>query len=206
VSRQQDTTAVAAVPLLADGRGLGGFILYFDRLSHLDDAHREELVGLGHELATGLRRVQLGDGRRPRVPADGPEGVLLMVAEHEVAADPAAVSGARRFLRRTALGWGLDEDTADTAVLCVSELVTNSLIHTHAGCLVRVTLNDESLTTTVCDAGAAGAGWEAIDDPSLVHGRGLRLVEALASRWGSEADASGTAVWFALDVAERRSA
>ena len=33
-----------------------------------------------------------------------------------------------------------------------------------------------------------------------VHGRGLQLVEALSDRWGSERDAAGTTVWFALEL------
>ncbi len=36
-----------------------------------------------------------------------------------------------------------------------------------------------------------------------MHGRGLQLVEALADRWGSERDALGTSVWFALELDEQ---
>jgi hypothetical protein len=36
-------------------------------------------------------------------------------------------------------------------------------------------------------------------DPLQVHGRGLQLVDALASRWGSERDAHGFSAWFVLE-------
>jgi anti-sigma regulatory factor (Ser/Thr protein kinase) len=85
-------------------------------------------------------------------------------------------------------------------VLCLSELVTNALIHTPTGCAVRVLLDDGVLTTTVRDAGASDAGTvEPLEDPLRVHGRGLQLVEAVAARWGSELDSVGTTVWFVLE-------
>jgi hypothetical protein len=34
-----------------------------------------------------------------------------------------------------------------------------------------------------------------------VHGRGLQLVDAFSTRWGSELDAVGMTVWFVLEPA-----
>ena len=85
-------------------------------------------------------------------------------------------------------------------MLCLSELVTNALIHTTTGCAVRVLLDEGVLTTTVRDGGASGSGpLEPLEDPLRVHGRGLQLVEAVATRWGSELDSVGTTVWFVLE-------
>ena len=39
------------------------------------------------------------------------------------------------------------------------------------------------------------------EDPLQVAGRGLMLVDALADRWASEHDATGTTAWFALNLA-----
>ena len=113
--------------------------------------------------------------------------------------EAAAVAGARKFLRRTLDNWDVDEETADTAVLCLSELVTNAVIHSHAGCLVRVRLDQGVLRTTVRDHGTAGAASEVLlEDPLRVHGRGLLVVEALAARWGYELDTEGTTFGFEL--------
>lgn len=106
----------------------------------------------------------------------------------------------RRFRRRTLDDWRIDEETTDTAVLCLSELVTNAVIHAHAGCVVRVLLEQGILTTTVRDTGTPDAtSVEQLDDPLRVHGRGLQLLDALATRWGSELDTVGTTVWFVLE-------
>jgi anti-sigma regulatory factor (Ser/Thr protein kinase) len=123
------------------------------------------------------------------------------VAVHDVAPDPAGVAGARRFLRSTLDAWGVDEETAYTAALCLSELVTNAVVHAQVGSVVRVLLEDGVLTTTVRDQGSAVAvSNQPGDDPLRVHGRGLQLVDTLATRWGSDLDNVGTTVWFVLEL------
>ena len=102
----------------------------------------------------------------------------------------------------------MDDDTLDTAVLCLSELVTNAVIHTGSAAEVRAVLEDGVLTVLVRDRGNhRGArptdGSVLHDDPMRVHGRGLQLVAALSSRWGSDLDAVGATVWFVLDAGVR---
>ncbi|MDX6359609.1 MAG: hypothetical protein QOH37_2663 [Nocardioidaceae bacterium] len=195
------TRAVAAVPLLASGRVIGGFVLYYDEPQAFDDAHRRELALSGVELGASLWHAQLGE-RRPAVAFPKlatPPGA--QVAVREVLPDPAAVGEARRFLRSVLDEWDVDQDITDTAVLCVSELVTNAVIHSHTECSVRMVLEPNVLTTTVHDHGARDVtAPEPLDDPLRIHGRGLQLVEALASRWGYELDEDGTTVWFVLDL------
>jgi anti-sigma regulatory factor (Ser/Thr protein kinase) len=203
VARQAGTAtrAVAAVPLLASGRVLGGFVLFYDEPQAFDDARRRELTLRGVELGAALWHTQLGE-RRPAAefpqlttPADAQVAVL------EVLPQPAAVGEARRFLRSVLDEWGVDQDIIDTAVLCVSELVTNAVIHSHTECSVRMVLEGFVLTTRVHDHGARViTSPEPLDDPLRVHGRGLQLVEALASRWGYELAEDGTTVWFVLDL------
>ena len=88
------------------------------------------------------------------------------------------------------------------AELCVSELVTNAVLHAGTSSELRVVL-DSALTVSVRDRGGPAPEATPDHDPDLlrVHGRGLQLVEAMADRWGSERDAVGTTVWFALDLA-----
>lgn len=199
--RGTPTAAIAAVPLVAAGQVLGGLVLFWDAPQSFDEAQRKELAELGAELGSDLRRVQRTTERSQPSLADVPAPRGARVAHHDVPPDAAAVSRARRFLRRTLEDWGIDDDTSDTAVLCLSELVTNAVIHTHAGCSVSVRLEGGVLTTVVRDSGADGSATdEARDDPLRVHGRGLQLVEALVARWGSELDASGTTVWFVLEL------
>ena len=143
-SAHTSTVALAAVPMVAGGRTVGGYLLYFDvpaavrrRPVRRPGPHR---TGLG----TGLRQrpARRGPPPRARSRSTDPVGPDVLMAEHGVVHDPAAVGEARRFLRRTLGDWEVEEDTADTAVLCLSELVTNALIHSHAGCAVRVQLEE----------------------------------------------------------------
>jgi len=196
------TRAVAAVPVVSAGRVLGGYVLYFDALQPFDRRQQADLARLGRELGAALRRAQ-----RPARTGTARSGSAVeppanaRVAVHDVPGDLAAVSGARQFLRATLAGWDVSEECADIATLCLSELVTNAVIHSHGGCTVRVVLDEGILTTTVLDSGAAGtATVGALDDPLQVHGRGLQLVDALATRWGYELERDGAAVWFTLDV------
>jgi anti-sigma regulatory factor (Ser/Thr protein kinase) len=195
------TVAVAAVPLVADQQTVGGYVLFFESPQPLDDDQRSELEELGRALGGSLRRAQRDLPRATTGFAEDevPEGAE--VAHHDVAPDPAAVGPARSFLRGTLEEWGVGEDSAYTAVLCLSELVTNAVIHTGSGCAVRVVLDRDVLLTSVRGRGEEGeVAVESLADPLQPNGRGLQVLDALATRWGSTVDAAGTTVWFALDL------
>ncbi len=203
VGRQRGTAtvALAAVPVEAGGLPIGGFVLFYDRRQAFDAAQRQRAHAVSVRSSAPPCSSSSGERRagpsspRPTTPVRGG-----LAADHEVAPEAAAVSEARRFLRGTLHDWEVDEETADTAVLCLSELVTNAVIHSHAGCSVRVQLDEGVLTVTVRDSGRADAQTvEQLEDSLQVHGRGLQVVEALASRWGYELDLEGTTVWFELD-------
>lgn len=102
-------------------------------------------------------------------------------------------------------------ETVDSVVLLTDELVTNAVVHAQsplrmqvrmaAGC-VRVEVTDESprLPAPRGQDGAAGAaggdGLEAVAE----GGRGLRLVELLASRWGVDPLPVGKRIWFEVQI------
>ncbi|GAA4893824.1 SpoIIE family protein phosphatase [Streptomyces coeruleoprunus] len=116
------------------------------------------------------------------------------VARWSLDAEPRAAGRARRLTRARLADWGLD-DLADTVELLVSELVTNAVRHAASGRPVEVRLvRTDVLQCEVADGGyglpallAAGPGDE--------HGRGLRVVDALAREWGAGRGADGTSVW-----------
>jgi anti-sigma regulatory factor (Ser/Thr protein kinase) len=114
--------------------------------------------------------------------------------------DLAAPRQARRFLRGTLGRWDVEDDTVDAAELCVSELVTNAVIHTGTSTELTVELDAEFLTVLVHDEGAAGQVQRVGDqeDPMAIAGRGLALVEALSTAWAAEHGADGTTVWFEI--------
>lgn len=197
VARQVDgpATGLVAEPLLVHGQVLGAVLAYVDRSGPASLA----VEAFAHDLRVAQAREPRPDGPLADLAADPSAHVLDL----DVAGEPRAVGAARRGLRAQLTAWGLDDDTVDTAVLSLSELVTNAVIHTGAPAEVRAVLEGGVLTVVVRDRGShrgARPTDPGHDDPLRVHGRGLQLVAALSSRWGSELDAVGTTVWFVLDA------
>jgi anti-sigma regulatory factor (Ser/Thr protein kinase) len=201
VAAQRDTpyVAVAVVPFADEVPAAGGFVLYYSRPQPFDAPQHDSLREAAGRLGQGLRTTLHPSGS-PAVSLHRPEPGTL-VAEHRMPADASGVGVARRFLRDTLTDWRVAPDATDRAVLCLSELATNALIHTGGGCHVRVELLDGVLTTRVHDNGAtAEPQVRAADDSLHGHGHGLRLVEALVDDWGRTTDDHSAAVWFALAV------
>lgn len=114
------------------------------------------------------------------------------------------VSRARRLVSARLESWGVGEDAHDTALLVVSELFTNAIVHT-GGHLVSCELRAgaDSLRVTVQDQGSAPTGPHVCRGTEGERGRGLLLVEAVSRAWGTYDTASGTgrAVWAELACA-----
>jgi anti-sigma regulatory factor (Ser/Thr protein kinase) len=195
----EEVRALAAVPLPGIGSPIGGLILYLEEEWAFDDAQRRLLEAAARRAADAVRRVRVGDRDRPDVsePDDGDRLSARTVLDD----DPRAAGAARRFLRELLARAEVPDEVAATAELCLSELVTNAIVHAGGRVELRASL-DSALTVSVRDRGgpAPEAAPDADPDPLRVHGRGLQLVEALADRWGSERDALGTSVWFALEL------
>lgn len=199
--QSRKTYALASLPILAAGHVQGGYALFYDTPQGFDRPQVTDLEDLGAKLGAELRRVQRATTHASRSLEDEPVPQGADVATYSVAADPRAVASARHFVLKTLTAWGVDQRTVDIAILCLSELVTNAIMHTDAGCDLRLVLDRGVLTTTVRDGGST-----VVVDPSsvrveplAVHGRGLQIVDALAARWGSELDAIGMSVWFVLE-------
>lgn len=107
-------------------------------------------------------------------------------------AEPASVATARRFVAER-IG---DADRAATAVLLVSELATNVVRHVGSELTIEVTDGDP-VRVEVHDGGPPLPA-PAPMQPNVTSGRGLHIVAAFATAWGSEVTADGKVVWFEL--------
>jgi serine phosphatase RsbU (regulator of sigma subunit)/anti-sigma regulatory factor (Ser/Thr protein kinase) len=121
---------------------------------------------------------------------------LLTVAQ----AEPERISVARQQLRELLHDW-TSPDQVDSAVLLLSEMLTNVLVHTDTDALLLAEVSGDKgerrMRVEVTDAG---------DD--LPHkrrpgelassGRGLVLIELLADAWGVYPRGQGKSIWFEL--------
>jgi anti-sigma regulatory factor (Ser/Thr protein kinase) len=106
------------------------------------------------------------------------------------------VGAARRFV--TGLLDGTDAEVCDAVELMVSELSTNCIRHTDTPFVVSVSLTPDQIHVQVTDA-AGGTPVMRSPGPEEPTGRGLRIVNLLASVWGVEHPERGaTTVWFTL--------
>ncbi|MFI8517548.1 SpoIIE family protein phosphatase [Streptomyces sp. NPDC085481] len=125
-----------------------------------------------------------------------PRRTIMTVAQ----AEPERIATAREQLRQLLHDWS-DDDQVDSAVLMVSEMVTNVLVHTDGDALL--------VAEIVCLEKARRLRVEVADtSDELPHkrhpgemassGRGLLLMEMLAHAWGVDPRGEGKAIWFEL--------
>nr|WP_310716038.1 SpoIIE family protein phosphatase [Streptomyces lydicus] len=112
---------------------------------------------------------------------------------------PDAVMHARRFTARTLRSWGVTEEV-DVALLVVSELVTNAIAHTQGEVQLDLTLAADRLRIAVNDASPRTPVKPASVDWEATGGRGLLLVEAMSSSWGSVPLSGGKQVWSEIGL------
>jgi len=128
-----------------------------------------------------------------RVTCEGPAPGV-----HRLAFEPLAASAGltRGFTAGVLEGAGWREQV-DTAVLLVSELVTNAVRHARGPCNLVVTFSDDSVELCVED-GDPQVPVARIANPLDETGRGFLLVGALADKWGVRSIPGGKATWFSL--------
>ncbi|MFE3990726.1 SpoIIE family protein phosphatase [Streptomyces goshikiensis] len=129
-------------------------------------------------------------------PARPARRTMLTVAQ----AEPERIAGARHQVRELLHDWA-DADQVDSAVLMVSEMVTNVLVHTDGDAAL--------VAEAVGELGARRLRVEVADaSDELPHkrhpgemassGRGVLLMEMLADDWGVDPRGEGKSIWFEL--------
>jgi hypothetical protein len=147
----------------------------------------ETLAGAGtdDDIAILLARVTDAVGQRTAV--------------FEVSPSATALSDARRFAGQTLAEWDLPDSVAEDAILIVSELVTNAIVHGRPPVRLRLVRAPRELAIEVDDdAGAIPRKLHAsLDD---INGRGLAIVAEIGSRWAARANGRGKTVWSTLPI------
>lgn len=125
------------------------------------------------------------------MPTETVVGILTLPGNHN------DVAHARRFVRHTARR----QPDCDTAVLLTSELVTNSIVHGSGAITVVVVELPDGIRVEVRDAGGPSIPRMNVSNVSTATaegGRGLFLVDRLATRWDHTRGTTGLTSWFEL--------
>lgn len=137
-----------------------------------------------------------------RTPTGAPSAPAPAGTTEEIRLEPhpRGASAARALVARL-LSPVAPASVVETAVLLTSELTTNAVLHARGEVAIRVEVVGRLVRVEVTDHSSQTP---ALRVPRLdaSGGRGLVLVEALSSRWGSRLVRGGKAVWFELSLSD----
>ena len=167
-----------------------------------EDAKEDALARLSE--ATGVPADELD---LPGYPVGDPHGGLWKrrpIAPREarmgLPAETASVPATRGFLDGVLRSWRMAEMVGGDVGLLASELATNALRHAASSFTVIVRYDGARVRVEVGD-GSRAVPRVRRPQPDEVSGRGLLLVEALASDWGVIPTLDGKRVWFEVPAA-----
>jgi hypothetical protein len=116
--------------------------------------------------------------------------------------DPGSPRVARRALCEL-LGPHGSDSIGQSALLVCSELVNNALMHTTSGGWLSVWwIPDRLLRLELEDTDPTLPTLPSAPGVTQLHGRGLHIVDTVASRWGMHRSERGKTIWCELDVPE----
>ena len=107
----------------------------------------------------------------------------------------------RRFVADTLRGWGVPEPIVEVAVLVTSELMANAVNHAPPPGRLQVRADGERVHIEVSD-GSEREPRLVLQGPAAAAagGRGLLLIDRLATRWGWDARPAGKIVWCEVSL------
>ncbi|MFC4056988.1 ATP-binding protein [Planomonospora corallina] len=120
---------------------------------------------------------------------------------------PESVAAARCHVRELL---GEAHPACDDVTLLVSEVVTNSVVHSGSGgggrVEMTVAVGDGAVRVEVTDAGSGRSGPHVRHEPDAENGRGMFLVDLLAGRWGVREDGppGSRTLWFEVPLPAAR--
>lgn len=118
-------------------------------------------------------------------------------------ASPHSPQSARRIVGEVCARWHLGSELRERAQMVVTELVANAIQHAGSGVELTITVRRHVLRVEVGDDDQTFPyPPESPSDP--LGGHGLRLVDQLASHWGSKPTTRGKIIWADLVIRKPR--
>ncbi len=158
-------------------------------LAEVPDALVARRLGEGLDDDVAILAARVGSAR------------VLSVRTLELRPEDHASARARALVTSHLAELGVtDRPVVDDAVLVASELVTNAVLHAELPCQLRLVSTRDELRIEVEDRAHAQPQRRRPDDDDE-HGRGLTIVAALSSGWGSRPTPTGKVVWGVVRTA-----
>jgi anti-sigma regulatory factor (Ser/Thr protein kinase) len=106
-----------------------------------------------------------------------------------------SVGRARSAVREALVG--LSDDVVEVSALLANELVANAIAHGEGSISLSMEVQSDCVRVAVTDEGTVLPVLRE-SNPRAESGRGLSIVDVLATRWGVDPAAHGKSVWFEL--------
>ena len=117
----------------------------------------------------------------------------------ELEARPQSAGEARRAVESLLSRWDLDS-LVDVTVLLTSEVVTNAILHARTNVVVIIVVDVPTVRVEVSDDAEQYPEMRRTDEEAT-SGRGMMLVDSLATAWGVRPANGGKCVWFEVAAA-----
>ncbi|MDT3724810.1 SpoIIE family protein phosphatase [Streptomyces sp. DSM 41972] len=186
----------------------------WDSMDELSDALIQAVLGPSSHHTTGPLADRREDDiallllRRDTRSLGGAQPPARRTVMTIAQAEPERVAEARQQLRELLHDWP-DEEQKDSAVLLLSEVLTNVLVHTDADALLVTDVTGETgrrqIRVEVTDTGG-DLPHKRRPGEMASSGRGLMLIELLADTWGVAPRGEGKSIWFELNETGRAGA
>lgn len=190
---QEPTQALCAVPLRLGSRITGSLGFSFGERQEFGAHDRAFLTVAAHVTALALEHTDTDPIHRSTTSIPGSNRTLLEYTWTDVV----DLAGMRAALRLQLDARGHD---GGDVLLCATELVTNAAEHGASPVRARIELVGRTVRIEVSDSERQ---LPRLRTPGADGGFGLRIVDALAVRWGTAPAAWGKTTWAELALPDR---
>ncbi len=123
----------------------------------------------------------------------------VFAVEEAFPAVPEAAAQARAFFRAAAGQWRLPEGVAADCLLIVSEIVSNVVRHAQTPLTLRVSYDSDAVLIAATDGAVRLPEQHPPGDVSE-DGRGLLIIDSVASSWGVHTTVVGKTMWARVEL------